>query len=108
METPAVLFLPSRGFIIDLDGAPAGLAEQLEASGVAAMAARTVDGLYVEPAHSLAAVLRALEEAGARMRTLRRAGGSGAWERTVRPAREADSRLRNHLSACWLPTLPAA
>ena len=108
MITPAVLSFPSRGFIVDLDGAPAGLAEQLEASGVAALAARTVDGLYVEPAHSLAAVLNAVDQAGARMRTLRRAGGSGAWERTVRPAREAESRLRNHLSACWLPTLPAA
>ena len=104
-----IALYPTRGFIVELDRTPAGLTRELEASGAALIASRTVEGLYVEPAQSLAAVLAELDHADVVVLTVRSTGITQTWERTVRPWHHAPrSPLRNPPSACWLTTLPAA
>ena len=99
----------NQGFIIELDHIPAGLARALEDCGAATIASRTVEGLYVEPAQSLAAVLRALEAAGVGFASTRSAQTRRSWARPAMVyARTLHSPLRNPRSACWLPVLPAA
>jgi hypothetical protein len=93
------------GYVFDLDRTPAGLARQLEHDGYAVIAARTADGVYAEPARSLAAVMSAIERSGAQVRSLRRGGDSQSWQRTARPVQLSRQRLRYVLSAFWLPTL---
>ncbi len=103
-----VALYPTRGFIIELDRTPAGLVRRLERDGVALIASRTVEGIYAEPATSLAALLAALDQAGLNVVTLRPAGETRPWERTSGAWRTARPAIRNPRSACWLPTLPAA
>jgi hypothetical protein len=105
MYHPAAAAFPPTGYVFDLDHVPSGLPVRLERGGHAILAARTVDGVYAEPAGSLAAVMFAIEEAGAEVRSLRRGGDSQSWQRTARPVRLARKRLRDVMSACWLPTL---
>jgi hypothetical protein len=102
---PSAAAFPPTGYVFDLDRVPAGLPRLLEHDGHAIIAARTVDGVYAEPARSLAAVMFAIERSGAQVRSLRRGGDSQSWQRTARPAQLSRKRLRNVLSACWLPTL---
>ncbi len=97
---------PTRGFIFQLDPMPADLPATLEALGLASLAARTVEGLYIEPAQSLIAVLSALDDEGIEILGMRAATVHHPWERSSRFVHP--SRLRNPQSSCWLPTLPAA
>lgn len=63
----------------------------------------------LDPAVSrpLATLLAAIDETG-EIRALRRARNAAAFERAARPAGGAGERLRNRLSASWLPTLSVA
>lgn len=63
----------------------------------------------LDPAVSrpLTILLAAIDETG-EIRALRRARHAAAFERAARPAGGAAGRLRNRLSASWLPTLSAA
>ena len=69
--------------------------------------ARDLDILEPAARQPLAALLAAIDETG-EIRSMRRARASAAYQRTVRPAGSASTRLRNPLSASWLPTLSAA
>lgn len=97
----------NRGFIVQVDKLPASLPAQLEADGWANIAAKTVEGLYLEPAQSLGAIIGALEEAGVEVLALRCTTQSRAWEKNATFFRKP-SRLRNPLSACYLPTARTA
>lgn len=96
-----------RGFIVQVDKLPASLPAKLENEGWATIAAKTVDGLYIEPAASLGVIVGALEEAGVQIVALRSTTQTRAWEKNALFFRKP-SRLRNPLSACWLPTVPRA
>ena len=98
----------SRGYVIESPNLPGGLAEHLERSGLAGMTARTLDGIYLEPRAPLAAILRAVEAAGARIDGVRRAGQPADWHITARKSAGWRMRLGNRRAAEWLPTLPAA
>ena len=110
MAMSNVALFPSRGFIVELERTPPAMPQELEENGVALIAARTVEGLYIEPARSLSAVLAAFDRAGAVVRTVRATTRSETWERAPRPPRyqRPGTALRDPRSACWLPTLPAA
>jgi hypothetical protein len=95
----------SRGYIVQLDRTPGGLGVRLEQSGSARMASRTVEGLYVEPEGSLGALVTALEEQGFEIHGLRSVSAIRGWE-AQKPFRR--NRLRNPLSACWVPGLKGA
>lgn len=99
--------LPQRAYLIEADDMPSWLQAELESSGVAEIASRTIEGLYVEPAHSLAAVLGVIERAEATVFSVRAMARTRAWERRE-AARPSRSRLRNPVSPCWLPTLARA
>lgn len=98
----------ARGIIIESSNFPAGFADSLERRGLAAMVARTVEGLYLEPRAPLAAILRAFDMTGATVSSVRRAGQSPDWHIAARAAAGAHMRLRNVRAAEWLPTLPPA
>lgn len=68
--------------------------------------AQELDTLDPAVSRPLAALLAAIDETG-EIRAQRRARAAAAYERTARPASAAASRLRNHLSASWLPTAAA-
>lgn len=92
---------PSRGYILQLDRAPATLGPLLERDQVAALASRTVEGLYVELDGSLGQLVAYLEDAGVEILGLRSTSALRAWE--LRSGGSRRSRLRHPLSACWLP-----
>ena len=93
---------PSRGYILQLDRAPAALGPHLERDDIATLASRTVEGLYVELRGSLGELVAYLEEAGIEILGLRSTSALRSWElRAGRGGRR--SRLRHPLSACWLP-----
>jgi hypothetical protein len=98
---------PQRAFLIEVDDMPAWLPSELETSGAANLAARTVEGLYVEPAGSLAVVLGVIERAEALVFSVRAMAPSQAWQRRAEP-KWSRSRLRNPQSPCWLPTVSPA
>ena len=99
---------PSRGFIIEADFVPVTLPAALERWGLAGMAARTVDGIYLEPRTSIATIVAWIERMGVGIRAFRAAGTRPSWHETVRPAATSRERLTNVRSSTWLPTLPAA
>jgi len=94
-----------RGYIVQIDRAPGGLGQRLERDGAAKMASRTVEGLYVEPKSSLGALVTSLETQGLEVLGLRSVSAIRAWE-AQKPGRR--NRLRNPLSACWVPGLKGA
>lgn len=96
---------PTRGYILQLDHIPGGVGHQLERAGSARIASRTVEGLYVEPVRSLGALLIQLEDRGIEIQGLRAVSAIRAWE-AQKPFRR--NRLRNPLSACWVPGLRGA
>ncbi|MBA4181530.1 MAG: hypothetical protein C0506_13150 [Anaerolinea sp.] len=100
--------LPHRGFVVEAPEIPAAFIHRLEATGLATMLARTVDGLYFEPVISVARVLAAFRAAGIPVESVRRGGTTPSWHHSARPAAGARQRLGNARSAEWLPTLPAA
>jgi len=65
-----------------------------------------LDGLTPEARRPFATLLAAIDETG-ELRARRRARAAAAYQRTIRPAGSASARLRNPLSASWLPTLTA-
>ena len=91
----------SRGYILQLDRAPAALGPRLERDDVATLASRTVEGLYVELHGSLGDLVAYLEEAGIEILGLRSTSALRSWE--LRGGQGRRSRLRHPLSACWLP-----
>jgi hypothetical protein len=95
----------NRGYIVQLDHTPGSLGDRLEETGSARMASRTVEGLYVEPQASLGALVTALEDQGLEIQGLRSVSAVRAWE-AQKPGRR--NRLRNPLSACWVPGLKTA
>jgi hypothetical protein len=97
---------PTHGFVVETDPVPAMLTRYLERSGTAVLAARTVDGVYVEPTVSLDRVLAVMKDKGLQVRNVRRAGATPSWHWS-RSAVGARQRLTNPLSPAWLPTLPA-
>jgi hypothetical protein len=92
----------TRGYIFEARDVPSGVLWSLEQRGVARIAARTIDGAYVEPARSAAAVWAALEGEGVHVQRVRRAGCGP--RRVVRPPAEMLRRLRSMRAAEWLPT----
>jgi hypothetical protein len=96
---------PQRGYIVQLDRTPGSLGGRLEQSGSARMASRTVEGLYVEPGRSLGSLVTELEDEGFEIQGLRSVSAVRAWE-AQKPGRR--NRLRNPLSACWVPGLKGA
>lgn len=66
--------------------------------------AREVDLMDPDVRRPLAALLAAIDETG-EIRAQRRARAATGFERGARPASSARTRLRNHLSSSWLPTL---
>ena len=100
--------LPHRGFVAEAAEIPSAFIHRLEATGLATMTARTVDGLYFEPAISLSRVMAAFRAAGLHVESVRRGGTTPSWHASARPAAESRLRLTNSRSAEWLPTLPAA
>ncbi|MCC6381057.1 MAG: hypothetical protein IT304_01035 [Dehalococcoidia bacterium] len=104
MRSPATF--PARGFLVEVDSMPAEIGQLLQREGVARAVLETVAGLYVEPAGSVDAVLRAFASAGAPVRALRPAGAFQA-PATVRPGQRPFSRLRNPRCAEWFPLLAA-
>jgi hypothetical protein len=98
---------PNRGFVVEADPVPAALVQWLERSGVATLAARTVDGVYVEPSISISRVLAVMRDEGLKIENVRRAGATPSWHWS-RSATGTRQRLGNPLSPAWLPTLPAA
>lgn len=68
--------------------------------------AEDIDQLDPEARRPFATLLAAIDETG-EIRARRRARAAAAYHRTMRPAGSAESRLRNPLSASWLPTLTA-
>ncbi|MFN0094208.1 MAG: hypothetical protein ACKVVT_05445 [Dehalococcoidia bacterium] len=99
---------PPRAFVIELEDVPASLPALLEAEGVAEFAARTVEGLYVEPLQSLAVVLSVVERSGSVIYSIRAMAPSRGWQRRAVEAASMRSRLRNPFSPCWLPTITPA
>lgn len=97
---------PTHGFVVEAEAVPATLTAYLERSGIAVLAARTVDGVYVEPAVSLDQVLTVMKEKGLKVQDVRRAGATPSWHWS-RSAQGARLRMANPLSPAWLPTLPA-
>jgi hypothetical protein len=96
---------PSRGYILQLDRTPSGLGQRLETAGSARLASRTVEGLYVEPEASLGRLVTDLEQQGYAIHGLRAVSAIRGWE-AQKPGRR--NRLRNPLSACWVPGLKPA
>lgn len=92
------------GFLFEAEGLPVSLPQHLERVGAALVATSVRDGLYAEPAATLAALLDEVERAGVQVAAVHRFGAGQSWWRSDRPARPANSRLRNPSSACWLPT----
>jgi hypothetical protein len=98
---------PTHGFVVEADGVPAMLTKHLERRGIAVLAQRTVDGVYVEPHESLDQVLAVMHEKGLRIQHVRPAGATPSWHWS-RSAMGSRRRLSNPLSPAWLPTLMAA
>ena len=98
---------PTHGFIVETDAVPAMLTKHLERRGIALLAERTVDGVYVEPNESLDQVLAVMREKGLRVQNVRPGGATPSWHWS-RSARGSRQRLTNPLSPAWLPTLMAA
>jgi hypothetical protein len=94
----------NRGYILQLDRTPGSLGNRLEGMGAARIASRTVEGLYVEPGKSLGALVTELEEQGLEIHGLRSVNAVRGWEAEKLPRR---NRLRNPLSACWVPSVRA-
>ena len=97
-----------RGYICSLDRAPFDLADRLERACLAHISTRTVEGIYVEPEHSLAAVIAAIEALGCELLAVRPTHPHSRWERPAQWRPHELSRLRNPLSPCWLPTASLA
>ena len=97
-----------QGWIIEARNIPQGFAAHLERTGVARRTVRTEAGMYIEPVSPLAAVIGAFERCGIAVQGAHAVGSANSWRTAARPARGARSRLANHQSAVWLPTLPAA
>lgn len=99
---------PHHGFVVQATEIPSAFIHRLEATGIATMTARTVDGLYFEPVASVARVMAAFRAAGIAAEAVRRAGATPSWHFTAMGASGARGRLANSRTAEWLPTLPAA
>lgn len=97
-----------HGIILETSLVPSGFLRRLEAEGVAAMTARTVEGVYLEPRVQLRDLLARFELAGVAVRGLREARGPAVWRHVTRTGTECGQRLRSPRAAEWLPTLPAA
>lgn len=92
------------GYVIEADDVPDWFPRALEGMRQARIAARTVDGFYVEPAYDLWSIFSSAHAAGIEMRSCRAAGAPASWHAEVRAARRAQGRLRNRRAAEWLPT----
>lgn len=97
-----------RGYIVETGDVPAGALGALERGGLAWFAARTIDGVYLEPAVSLARVLAAIEREGVRVLSVRPAWNARTANPVARPSGELRARLRSMHAAEWLPTLTIA
>jgi hypothetical protein len=108
MQTTHPTPFPSRGYVFDVDPrVPSGFTASLERRGLAAMTARTLDGLYLEPRAPFGSIVAAFDSAGLRIRAFHAAGNPGSWRSSLGPTPFTD-RLRNRRAAEWLPTLPPA
>lgn len=96
-----------RGFIVSASAVPSGFLAFLERSGLAGQTALTVEGVYLEPRVSMAAIVSAFERAGVTVRGYRPAGNANSWQEAARSFR-GQGRLSNPRAAEWLPTMPAA
>mgnify|MGYP006360616367 FL=1 len=103
-----VTSIARQGWIIEARNIPQGFAAHLERTGVARRTVRLETGIYVEPVAPLAAVIGAFERCGISVLGAHAVAGGSTWQSGARPARAARSRLANHRSSVWLPTLPAA
>lgn len=96
-----------RGVILTVAAVPAGFLAFLERAGLAGQAARTDEGVYLQPRVPLGEIIAAFDRAGVRVLGLAPAATS-TWQESARPASGARTRLANPRGAVWLPTLPAA
>ncbi len=96
-----------RGVILTVATVPAGFLAFLERTGLAGQAARTDEGVYLQPRIPLGEIIAAFDRAGVRVLGFAPASAP-TWQESARPASGARMRLTNPLGAVWLPTLPAA
>ncbi len=92
------------GYVIEAESVPEWFPRALEGMRQARIAARTVDGFYVEPAFDLWSIFSTAEAAGIKMLSCRASGAPASWHTEVRAARRAQGRLSNRRAAEWLPT----
>jgi hypothetical protein len=92
------------GYVIETDSVPDWFPRALESMQAARLAARTIDGFYVEPMYDLWGVLTQAQAAGLKLQGCRAAGAPASWHSEVRAARKGYGRLRNRRAAEWLPT----
>lgn len=104
-----IIAFPARATAIEplpAPGAPRPAAAEREWDALTRFA-QEMDTLDPAVRRPLAALLAAIDETG-EIRAQRRARAAAAYERGARPASAAASRLRNHLSSSWLPTVSNA
>lgn len=92
------------GYVIEADSVPEWFPRALEGMHQARIAARTVDGFYVEPMYDMWSIFSSANAAGITMLSCRKAGAPASWHMEVRQTRRAQQRLKNRRAAEWLPT----
>lgn len=96
------------GYVIEAEGVPDWFPRALEGMKQARLAARTIDGFYVEPSFDLWSIFNTAEAAGITMLSCRASGAPASWHAEVRASRRAQARLKNRRAAEWLPTMRTA
>ena len=96
------------GYVIEADDVPEWFPRAIEGMRQARLAARTIDGFYVEPTYDMWSIFASANAAGIRMLSCRAAGAPASWHEEVRSARRAQARLKNRRAAEWLPTFRAS